>query len=41
MNELNNIPVRPRCIERVPDVCDREEPPNIKVKEDHAVRRVL
>jgi oligopeptide/dipeptide ABC transporter ATP-binding protein len=40
-NLPKGCPFHPRCVKRVPNVCDREEPPNIKVEEGHAVRCVL
>jgi oligopeptide/dipeptide ABC transporter ATP-binding protein len=40
-NLPKGCPFHPRCVKRIPNVCDREEPPNIKVEEGHAVRCVL
>jgi oligopeptide/dipeptide ABC transporter ATP-binding protein len=40
-NLPKGCPFHPRCVKRVPNVCDREEPRNVKVKEGHAVRCVL
>jgi oligopeptide/dipeptide ABC transporter ATP-binding protein len=40
-NLPKGCPFHPRCAKRVPNVCDREEPPNLKVEEGHEVRCVL
>ena len=40
-NLPKGCPFHPRCAKRVPNVCDREEPPNVKVEEGHEVRCVL
>lgn len=34
-------PFHPRCAKRIPNVCDQEEPPVVKVDSDHQVRCVL
>jgi oligopeptide/dipeptide ABC transporter ATP-binding protein len=40
-NLPKGCPFHPRCAKRVANVCDREEPPNLKVEEGHEVRCVL
>ncbi|MBN2084673.1 MAG: ABC transporter ATP-binding protein [Anaerolineales bacterium] len=40
-NLPKGCPFHPRCAKRVPNVCDREEPPNLKVDQGHEVRCVL
>ncbi|OGO09227.1 MAG: hypothetical protein A3K46_04890 [Chloroflexi bacterium RBG_13_60_9] len=40
-NLPKGCPFHPRCAKRVPNVCDREEPPNLTVDEGHEVRCVL
>ena len=34
-------PFHPRCSQRVPGVCDTQEPPNIEIAPGHKVRCVL
>jgi oligopeptide/dipeptide ABC transporter ATP-binding protein len=40
-NLPKGCPFHPRCTKRVPNVCDKEEPPVVKVDSDHQVRCVL
>src|SRR5512143_2375313 len=40
-NLPRGCPFHPRCARRVPNVCDRQEPPVVQVDQDHHVRCVL
>ncbi|HMB25018.1 MAG TPA: oligopeptide/dipeptide ABC transporter ATP-binding protein, partial [Anaerolineales bacterium] len=40
-NLPTGCPFHPRCSKRIPNVCDQEEPPVVKVDSDHQVRCVL
>jgi peptide/nickel transport system ATP-binding protein len=40
-NLPKGCPFHPRCAKRIPGVCDKQEPPVVKVDSDHQVRCVL